>query len=45
MAGKNDTRPNGKKWKKKWGPSGPPEPVIEGARAQSTMSKRKKGNN
>lgn len=43
MSGKNDARPNGKKWKKKWGPSGPPPDVLDLARAQSSQSKRKKG--
>jgi len=38
----NSARPNGKKWKKSWGPSGPPEPVLEGAVKQSRQSKRKK---
>jgi hypothetical protein len=38
----NADRPNGKKWKKIWGPSGPPEFVVEGAKRQSTLSKRKK---
>lgn len=38
----NPDRPNGKKWKKKWGVGGPPEPVVEGAARQSAKSKRKK---
>jgi hypothetical protein len=36
-----DFRPNGKAWKKKWGPGGPPMAVVDQAVAQSRAAKKK----
>jgi hypothetical protein len=35
----NTARPNGKAWKKSWGPEGPPKDVVRDAVSQSKASR------